>query len=355
MIRWLCRLRRAEGETSEGPPKSATRDAGTWARVEQHESPGETMASLEIAVSDHERLGQEFEQAAVAHRVVARNLRARINALAVRQDNEIDTPAVRPVDDEDAFSQYFIVARLLGLFEVSVGGMRVERWRSQRAASLLKYLLLYQGGPVRREALMRSFWPFSSSSSARNNLNVAVYSLRRTLTFVCPEHRYVIYRDGTYLLNPSLRRWVDVPTYAAAREMGHRCFVARDLIGAITAYRYARSLYRGSLMEGDVSGEWFRNDELRLRDEHHFVLERLGTALLQHGEADASIDIARELVSADPCRQTGHQLLMSGYGALHQPQMVVRQYQYCADVLRRELSVEPDAATRALLDSLVSR
>ena len=311
------------------------------------------MAALEIAASDHERLGQEFEQAAVAHRVVARNLRARINALAVRQDNEIDTPAVRPVDDEETFSQYFIVARLLGLFEVSVGGTRVERWRSQRAASLLKYLLLYQGGPVRREALMRSFWPFSGSSSARNNLNVVVYSLRRTLNFVDPEHPHVIYRDGAYLLNPSLRRWVDVPEYTAARELGHRCFAAGDLTRAITAYRHSRSLYRGSLMEGDVSGEWFRDDELRLQDEHHSVLERLGTALLQHGEASASIDIGRELVSADPCRETGHQLLMRGYAALQQPQLVVRQYRECVDVLRRELSIEPDAATRALLQSVV--
>jgi DNA-binding SARP family transcriptional activator len=354
MIRWLGRLRRAREEAADRPSKSATRGAGDWGRVEQHENPGETIAALATAVGNHERLVDKLEQAAAAHRLIAKNLRSKIDILAAHQDAEIGRSAPGLVDEKErAFSHYHIVARLLGPFEVSVDGTAVEQWRSQRAASLMKYLLLYQGGPVRREVLMNSFWPFSSASAARNNLNVAVYSLRRTLSIVDPEQPYVIYRDGAYLLNPSLRRWVDVLEYAAAREMGHRCFAAGDLTRAITAYRHARSLYRGSLMEGDVSGEWFRDDESCLRDEHHSVLERLGTALLQHGETNASIDVGRELVSADPCRETGHQLLMRGYAALRQPQLVVRQYRHCVDVLRRELAVEPDAATRALLNSIL--
>ena len=86
-------------------------------------------------------------------------------------------------------------------------------------------------------------------------------------------------------------------------RLGHRYFEAGDLTGAITAYGHARTIYRGSLMEGDVSGDWFRDDELILRDEYHSVLERLGAVLLQHGEFNASIEVGRELVSADPCRK----------------------------------------------------
>ena len=82
------------------------------------------------------------------------------------------------------------------------------------------------------------------------------------------------------------------------------------------------------------------------------LLNGIGAALLLHGELNASIEVGRELVSADPCRETGHQLLMRGYAALQQPQLVIRQYRYCADVLHRELSVEPGAATRELLEHL---
>jgi DNA-binding SARP family transcriptional activator len=337
MIRWLGLNRRAQ------------------IHRDQPERPDEARAALEVALGGHERLVNELERATAAHRVVAKNLRAQITALAFDHESEAWEAAARERDEEDAaFGQYSIAARLFGPFEVSVGGTPVRLWRSQRAASLLKYLLFHHDRPVRREALMDAFWPFSTAPAARNNLNVAVHSLRRTLSFADPEHPHIVYRNGVYLLNPGLRCWIDVREYSATCRRGHRCFETGDLARAITAYLHARRLYRGPVMEGDVSGEWFRDDELRLRDQHHSVLERLGTGLLQHGDLSASVDVARELVSADPCRETGHQLLMRGYAALQQPQLVVRQYRQCVDVLHRELSVEPHETTRALLGSLVS-
>jgi DNA-binding SARP family transcriptional activator len=333
----------------------ARHDVASQLGGKRPESPGEAVAALETALIDHDQMVHELERAAAAYRLVGNSLRARIGALELARESQGRSCPDGARDEEDnALGQYLIVARLLGTFEVSIGGRAVRPWRSQRAASLLKYLLLYHGKPVRREALMSAFWPFSTPDAARNNLNVAVYSLRRTLRFVDPGHPHIIYRDGVYLLNPSLRCWVDVPEYSATCRLGHRCFEAGDLSRAIAAYLHARNLYRGPLMEGDASGEWFRDDELWLRDEYHCVLERLGAGLLRHGESSASVEVARELVSADPCRESGHQLLMRGYAALEQPQLVVRQYRHCADVLRRELSVEPDATTRGLLESLIS-
>jgi DNA-binding SARP family transcriptional activator len=200
---------------------------------------------------------------------------------------------------------------------------------------------------------MTAFWPFSSPGSARNNLNVAVYAVRKSLSAVDPGQQHVLYQGGAYLLNPKLRFWVDVHEHGLVSHVGHRCYDSGDMVGALEAYRYARRLYRGPLMQGDTSGEWFFEHEARLSDEHHLVLERLGKSLLQHGDFKGTIDIGRELVAADPCRETGHQLLMRGYAAFQQPHLVVRQYRQCVDLLRRELSVEPDGATRTLLESLV--
>ena len=323
-------------------------------RHEQPEGPERTLAALEVALGGHERLASELESATAAHRQVGENLRAQISVLAVDHEPEAWGAATERCSDDGASGPCSIAARLLGPFEVSVGGMAVTLWRSQRAASLLKYLLFHHDRPVRRETLMDAFWPFSSPGAARNNLNVAVHSLRRTLSSVDPEHTHIVYRNGVYLLNPGLRCWVDVAEYSATGRLGHRCFEHGDLTQAVTAYLHARSLYRGPLMEGDTGGEWFRDDELRLRDQHHSVLERLGTGLLEQGELSAAVDVARDLVAADPCRETGHQLLMRGYAALQQPQLVVRQYRHCVEVLRQELAVEPDEATLVLLGKLVS-
>jgi DNA-binding SARP family transcriptional activator len=310
------------------------------------------VASLEAAAAAHECLTQQYDQAADAHRLIARNLRARIQQRrGLEEPDRLDT--VLFTEPETVSGDSYIVARLLGPFEVSIGGRNVGPWRSHRAASVLKYLLLHYGDPVPREALMAAFWPFSSPGSARNNLNVAVYAVRRSLSAVDPGQRHVVYQGGAYLLNASLRFWVDVHEHGLASHVGHQCYESGDTAGALEAYHRARRLYRGPLMEGDTSGEWFFEHQARLCDEHHLVLERLGKALLREGDLNGTIDIGKELVAADPCRETGHQLLMRGYAALQQRHLVVRQYRQCVDLLRRELSVEPDGATRTLLESLV--
>lgn len=345
-IRWWGSWRRGWRARNSG------RQAAGDPKTNQPLSARGAMASLDAAAAAHECLTQQYDQAADAHRLIARNLRAGIRGRRTLQDHDTAGPILF-AEPKPVAGDTLIVARLLGPFEVSIGGRSVGR-RSHRAASVFKYLLLHDGNPVPRGDLMGAFWPFSSSGSARNNLNVALYAVRRSLNVVDPEHHHIIYQDGAYLLNPKLRFWVDVHEHGLASHVGHRCYDSGDTAAALEAYRYARQLYRGSLMEGDSSGEWFFEREARLRDEHHLVLERLGKALLQNGDFNGTIDIVRELVAADPCRETGHQLLMRAYAELQQPHLVVRQYRQCVDVLRRELSVQPDGATTALLETLVA-
>ncbi len=67
---------------------------------------------------------------------------------------------------------------MLGPFELAVEGTPVKRWTSLKGVSILKYLLLH-GGRARREELMDLLWRGYRPQSARNNLNVAIYALRR--------------------------------------------------------------------------------------------------------------------------------------------------------------------------------
>jgi DNA-binding SARP family transcriptional activator len=63
---------------------------------------------------------------------------------------------------------------------VRVGGHLVPRWNSLKARAVFQYLLVHQDRPTRRDVLMALQWPDHSHNSARNNLNVALYSLRNT-------------------------------------------------------------------------------------------------------------------------------------------------------------------------------
>ena len=111
-----------------------------------------------------------------------------------------------------------IAASALGPLEVRVAGRRVPRWTSLKARSVFQYLLVHQDRPVRRDVLMALQWPDHSHNSARNNLNVALYSLRNTLEGLGRDAQPIVYRDGCYTLNPELTWWIDRNEFLARRS-----------------------------------------------------------------------------------------------------------------------------------------
>ena len=72
-------------------------------------------------------------------------------------------------------------ALILGPLELTVAGRHVVKWNSLKARAVFQYLLIHRGRPVRRDVLMDLQWPNHTYTSARNNLNVALYSLLNTL------------------------------------------------------------------------------------------------------------------------------------------------------------------------------
>jgi DNA-binding SARP family transcriptional activator len=242
---------------------------------------------------------------------------------------------------------------LFGAFEVYLNGSPVGPWRSQKAASMLKYFLLNADRTSRRETLMDVFWPCSSPKSARNNLNVTLYQLRGVLREHDPNHTYVVFRDGAYELDPLLGCWLDVREYVDLVARGRQCAEAGDSSAAVSAFEQARSLYRGPLLDGDSSGEWFVDAQRRFQEEHAAVLEGLGLLLFQRGDIRRGLARAEDALGLDPCRENAHQLVMRAYAALEQPQLVVRQYRRCVEALERELAVAPNLTTTALYRQLV--
>jgi DNA-binding SARP family transcriptional activator len=117
---------------------------------------------------------------------------------------------------------------LLGDFCVLVDGAAVQDWPGGRARGLLQRLALDPWRAVPRDRLMAEFWPQRDPLAARNNLNVALHGLRRTLAAHAPGFAFIEHRRGCYGLNLAARLWTDVQAFESAHRLLMRCHVRRD-------------------------------------------------------------------------------------------------------------------------------
>lgn len=110
-----------------------------------------------------------------------------------------------------------VAVRVLGPFDVVVGPTPVRTWGGTRVRTVFQYLLLHPR-PVHREVLMELLWAGYPHSSARNNLNVCMYGLRRALSVGEGGRDFVVHRNGYYTLNLDLVWSVDRAKFVKAAE-----------------------------------------------------------------------------------------------------------------------------------------
>jgi DNA-binding SARP family transcriptional activator len=247
-----------------------------------------------------------------------------------------------------------ITALVLGPLELSVAGRRVLRWNSLKARAVLQYLLIHQDRPVRRDVLMELQWPDHTHNSARNNLNVALYSLRNTLDGPGQGVQPIVYRDGCYSLNPQLKWWIDRNEFTSTLHHAESARRAGRPQQAMAGYQMAVQLYRGPLFEDDPAGDWFLPEQRHLEELYLQALEHLATVYFDRGKLPEAVRFGQLAVVTDPCCEPMHRLLMRCFGSQHQQQLVCRQYRSCVAALHDELGVPPGEETVQLFHDLTA-
>jgi DNA-binding SARP family transcriptional activator len=197
-------------------------------------------------------------------------------------------------------------------------------------------------------------WPNHSHNSARNNLNVALCSLRSTLDWRGLDVQAILHKEGCYLLNPALTRWTDRNEFLSMTGDAQRARQAGSTQRAINACRSAVQLYRGPLFEDDLEGEWYLPERYHLKELYLQALEYLAETYCDSGQLLAAVEFGQQAISTDPCYEAAHRLLMRCYARQHQQQLVSRQFRTCAAALHDELDVSPTTETVQLFHSLTS-
>ena len=171
-----------------------------------------------------------------------------------------------------------------------LGGLRLRRaenvivrFRTRQTAALLAYLA-YFPQPHSREELIERFWPNTTIEKGRNNLRVALASLRRQLEL--PD-----LPKGTFLV--ANHRWVKLQQTAAQTDV--RAFEAalqRATTNSSENHAHlstAFSLYKGVLLPGFYD-DWIPIEESRLED----LFIEAGKQLIAHCIALGGVEEARQ-------------------------------------------------------------
>jgi DNA-binding SARP family transcriptional activator len=305
-----------------------------------------SLRHLCVTAAEHQRLSRELEGAAKRHRIAEQRMgRTIAGRLAGWNPHPAEAAAPPPAPGVR------VEARVLGPLAVAIDGVPIDRWGSLKARALFEYLLLSWDKPVRRELLMHVFWPRHSRGSARNNLNVSLYNLRRTLADGRPDG-HILYADGCYRLNPEISWWIDRTQFLAGLPEAQMLLQSGDSTAAVAAYQAAVALYRGPLFEDDTTSDWHLGEQARLADLHLDALERLGELHLELRDLTLAERAAKQALADDPCRESAHRLLMRCYAQRQEHHLVSRQLQICATSLRSQFGIAPAPETVEVCESI---
>ncbi|HVH26612.1 MAG TPA: AAA family ATPase [Vicinamibacterales bacterium] len=224
---------------------------------------------------------------------------------------------------------------LLGGFRLFVDGRSLARPPSARQQQLIAFLVLHaRSAPIQRQRVGGSLWPESGDGQALTNLRRELHHLREGWPML---DALIDAGSRTLAWQREAGAIVDLVAFEAAADRG--------LQGHRASLQEAARLYQGDLLP-ECAGEWIEPDRERLRQRAREVLARL-VDLLEHDRAFGdAIGHAQQLLRLDPVDEQAWCALMRCHARRGERATALHLYQQCAAVLKKELGIQPSAATR---------
>lgn len=222
---------------------------------------------------------------------------------------------------------------LFGSLDVSENARPIALSGS-RVVSLFAYLVLHPHVRHPREKLAELLSPDAPFDRVRRNFSDALYHLRQTLGADWIDAD----AERVGLGNSALT--VDVWEFERLAAGDDRASLAR-----------AAALYRGDLLP-EIYDDWILVPRLTLQEKYLSVLETLTQLLQAQNDLPRALSYARQLIAADPLRETSHQLYLRLLGRSGRRSQAVVHFEYVRQLFQTELGVELLAETRALGEAI---
>ncbi|MCX6047415.1 MAG: BTAD domain-containing putative transcriptional regulator [Chloroflexi bacterium] len=236
-----------------------------------------------------------------------------------------------------------------GSFQATLAGQPLRTLQSTRLQALLAYLVLGAARPHTRDELAARFWPDEPEMVAKQNLRQALYQLRHALDEPAkgePQPSpFLLLTRSNVQFNPASDYTLDVAAFLEQAKQQQ--------------WVHALDLYQGDLLNGLVSDsplfeEWLVVQREALHIQALTLLDQLTQQALQQADYAAAQHYARRQLVLEPWREPAHRQLITALAASGERSAALVHYESCRRVLAAELGMEPDAATQALVEQILS-
>ena len=251
--------------------------------------------------------------------------------------------------DDKPTPQYtnLIEVQLFGDFKVKING---KDFQPKTNGLLLAYLLYNHNRPIHKEILMSKFWG-DNVNDAKNCLNVAIFSLRKSLSKLTDE-KTIVFTNDYYTMNTDFWR-IETDTDAFSRlwERSRSLLRTHSLESAIEDLKNLKMMYRDDFLP-NFNHEWAIGRRDEFREKHLQALNLLSEHYWKNQRLSDCIDSCRDILKVDDCVELTHRRLMECYLSLKMKGKAVRQYKSCRESLRK-LNIAPECETENLYLSIL--
>lgn len=228
-----------------------------------------------------------------------------------------------------------------------------DAWTTKRARDILCFIATSRHRRVAKDVLIDTFWPDDDQTVVEKNFHPTISHIRKALnsrqTF---KQNFLIFRDGAYQLDPALSCRIDTEEFE--RLIAEAETAKRDKDNAALRERLdaANALYQGDFMDGNYD-DWAEELRHYYSEQHSRVLGALAKLSFAEKRWAATITLAEQILEADPFREDIHRLIMKTHGAQGKPASVKKHFDSMAELMKKELGIEPSAETKSVLKLLM--
>lgn len=220
--------------------------------------------------------------------------------------------------------------KLLDGFELRVDGAVME---VQPAGQRLLAFLALAGAPVERTFAAGQLWPDASGERAKANLRSSIWRVRRIHSeLVRPSKSHVTLMSTV---------WIDAQDGLRELTSGARTL---ELIDDVEA----SAVLHDDLLP-DWYDDWLVTERERVRQLRLHTFEQCARELIDQGRMADAIQVGLREIAMDPLRESAHRTVMIAHLAEGNVADALNQYHRFADLMLRELGLQPSDRICALI------